>query len=309
MASPKITQLPAVPWPAFAGASLLLHVGVLIFGLPHMVQVSNPAPTASVDIPVTLVDDEVIPVASAPTNAQSATTAPNTVVESSESGSEPDQEAQPIGGQTAAIKPVDQGVVRAQAPAPTQKTPSSTTEETARTSPKPETVNESSRELLPVQQPPTNSQPVIEGSTDATEEPDGNSENSSPGPTQVSIVDDVQLPKDSGGDQIDEYPVARFQKGVTFDIPSNHSCQGSLSTDVINLGIFIDADGLVSSLSFLQPDVYAQSSDLGLADCLFRAAVNPSAIPFSPALRLTNVGEKEIVPTDRVQLRLRFSGR
>ncbi|MBT9315121.1 hypothetical protein [Leptothoe spongobia] len=302
MASPNITKLPAVPWPTLAGASLLMHGIALSFGLPRMIQVSNPPPPASVDIPVTLVDDAAAPAAPVPVTAGAVTATPSV----NPSNTEPETPTS-IGGQNADVKPLEQQVERSQSP--TQKPPvSSDSDRPEQPISKPENINKPSRETIPDQQPPAANQPAIDSGVPASDESGGHSENASPGPTQVSVIDDVQLPKDSGGDQIDQYPIPIFQMPITFDIPSNHACQGSLSRDVINLGVVVDADGLVSSFRRLQPDIYAQDSDLTLADCLFSTAlVDPNVLRFTPAIRLTNIGEEEAVATDRLQLRLRFS--
>lgn len=307
MANPNITKLPAIPWPTLAGASLLLHAGVLSVGLPRILPVSNP--TDAVNIPVTLVDDEVIPVAATPPEAQP--TPPSSAPQPKPA------QVTPTDGQTITSPPTERREVKPQAPAPSQ-TPQKPSppppQEAAQPTPPPaetETVNDqtSPGTEIPMQQPPTDNPSDTDGVAEAIDAPSDNADKSSSGPTQVSIVDDVQLPKNSGSDQIDQYPIPSFQMPITFDIPANHTCQGTLSNDVINLGVFVDADGLVSSLRFLDPDIYGQNPDLNLADCLWSTAlIDSNALRFSPAIRLSNIGEEEAVPTDRVELRLRFSG-
>lgn len=290
MAASNVTQLHRLPWPVWVGVSVALHIGVLSIGLPHMVQINESTEDSSVNIPVTLVDEDSSP-AAAPTY-QAQPVPPQ----------QPVPQSNPIGGQNTAIAPAEQAPTQpAVSPAPpAAKVPT-------QDSPKPENTPVIPPETVPENRPSPQDEPSDSGET-AAETGDNSQENSAP--TQVSIVDDIQLPKEGGGDQIDKYPTPMFQNSFTLAIPNGHGCQGTLSTNVIDLGVLIDASGLVSSFSLLQPTIYDQSPDLKMADCLLSAALqaDPGAIQFSPALRVSNIGEEEAVATDRVQLRLRFDG-
>ena len=320
MANPNITKLPAIPWPALAGASLLLHAGVLSVGLPKMLPVSNP--TGADDIPITLVDDQVLPVAPVPPTVQPTVqpTSPAASPQPTPTTPAPPKKPTPVtstGEQdTTRRPPRERREVTPQTPAPSQTPPPPATPPTSSAQPNPPTQPETAKAPtvtepgVPEQQPPQDNSTehpaeIDGGGTDTTTEDE--TAQSSTGPTQVKILADVQLPKNSGSDQIDQYPRPNFQMPVTFDIPANHSCQGTLSNNVINLGVFIDADGVVYSLRHLQSDIYAQNADLNLADCLWSVALANRSLRFSPATRLNNIGEAEDVPSDSIQLRLQFS--
>ena len=77
MAGPNITKLPTPPWSVLAGASILLHAGVWSTGLPQILPVENPG-DSSVNIPVTLVGDDVVPVAASDNFPQVAPQVPAT---------------------------------------------------------------------------------------------------------------------------------------------------------------------------------------------------------------------------------------
>ena len=296
--SPDISSLTAIPWPVLAGASLLLHVGVVRAVWPRMVQVSRPGVDSSVNIPVMLVDEDnssdsppvssavaaPAPVSDIPTSSQTNSQTANSQVvtpESAEVRSQPPSQPSPVTTTT-----------RESA----QPIPDNTDQPTDRPSEAPD----SAPVATPIDPSESNPGPQATGETDDRAQSDL-------GPTRLSIIDEVYLPKDSGGDQIDQYPTPGFSIPTTFDIPRDHSCQGRLTADVITLGVLVDADGWVSSLRLLQPDIYAQNSDLAISDCLLSASLPANTLRFTPAIRQTNIGEEEAVPTDRVQLQLRFS--
>lgn len=319
MASPTLPKLPTLPWPALVSASLLLHAGVLSVGLPKMLRVSQPDST-SVNIPVTLIDEDAQPAAT-PANPSSSTSptspsppaeapAPQSVLPSAlqsapQSAPQPVSPA-PAGGQNPAVAPGARADTQPPATPPQRETGQADT--SAPQPPVRENVGEDHRATTPENEPLQDRQ--TEGTQTAAETED--SPQAPPpelgtSPTEVRIIGDEYLPKESGGDQIDTYPTPSFQMPLTLSIPRSHGCQGTLPTDT-TVGVAVDADGFVSSLRLYQPDIYEQTPDAKLADCLLSAALQnaPSAVRFTPATRLTNIGEAEPVATDRVQLRLGF---
>ncbi|MBE9070550.1 hypothetical protein IQ260_28300, partial [Leptolyngbya cf. ectocarpi LEGE 11479] len=210
----------------------------------------------------------------------------------------------PVGGQNPAVDPGARAYTQSPVTPPQQRE----TDQSNTSAPPPrerENVGEDRHATIPKSESSQDRQ--TEGTQTAAETED-NSQDPGTGPTEVRIIGDEYLPKESGGDQIDTYPMPSFQMPLTLSIPRSHGCQGSLPTDTLTLGVAVDADGFVSSLRFYLPDIYEQNSDVKLADCLLSAALQsePSAVRFMPATRLTNIGEEEPVATDRVQLRLQF---
>lgn len=299
MAAPTLPKLPTLPWPALVSASLLLHAGVLSVGLPKMLRVSQPDSNA-VNIPVTLVDAAAEPAATPenlpPPASPSLPTSPPPPTEA------PAPKSAPVGGQNPRAHADTQPPVTSP-----QQRETGQTNTSAPLTPARENVSEDRRDTMPENEHSPDRQ-TGETQTAAETEDGSSSQRSGTGPTEVRIIGDEYLPKESGGDQIDTYPTPSFQMPLMLSVPRNQGCQGSLPAETLTLGVAVDADGLVSSLRLYQPDIYEQNSDLKLADCLLSAALqlDPSAVRFTPATRLTNIGEEEPVVTDRVQLRLQF---
>lgn len=321
MAGPNITKLPTLPWPVLAGASALLHTGVLVVGLPHILPVDNPGDN-SANIPITLVGDKVAPVA-APANLPQTTSPPQ------RSAPQP----LPIDeGQNTAAEPT-QPLATAPQTSPAQRSNDATAEQVEQPQPSHdngyETPSKTSENQLPLEG--QEGQSGIDEGTQAGEGIGDDSQQSN-GPTEVIVLGDQPLPQ--GFVDIAEPPqLVEVQNPLS--IPSNHSCsQGSVS-NLVTLSVVVDEQGRVFSQSLyadysgLPESVFIEernedgevvssgiveldpidneSPNVIRADCLLGAALlaNPRSILFKSAKRSNNIGGLEDATTNW-QLRLQF---
>ena len=281
MAGPNITKLPTPPWSVLAGASILLHAGVWSTGLPQILPVENPG-DSSVNIPVTLVGDDVVPVAASDNFPQVAPQVPAT---------QPSGQTTPV---ASTQQPPTQQEVPAQLKVPQPET-------SAPSPPKPKPVSD------PPQDPtPADPLPAADTGKPPSDEPaGGNAQGADSGPTQVTILSVAPV---SQPDRTE--PKGLFQPPITVAIPSDPNCPGSLSesTARIDLTVRVDEAGyvLTAYTDGLKPDDVTVEK----ADCLFIAAVNDNsaAIQFTPAEYVipdVSLAEKNAVSA--VTLSLEFS--
>lgn len=286
MANSNLTQLPQLPWPALVGASLLIHAGALIAGLPVILRVDAPA-SSSVDIPVTLVDEGDLPIAT-PEHPPDA-----------ERLAEPERQPSPIGGQNPTVEPRANNQPVAQPPQQeiTAQTPdltetSANTETFEKPATKPGDSSETPSEAAPENPPALDNQPPAE------EEAQSPTNEIGDGSISINIVDAPTVPPGTPGDWPDVLP--RLQSTSTLSIAA-HPCNDALPAGEVTVGLVIDADGSVIQV-FPSPD--EATLEAQVASCLLTHAlsVNPSAIRFIPAY----TGQQPII-TDRMQLTLQFS--
>ncbi len=286
MANPNLTKLPQLPWPALVGMSLLLHAGALIAGLPVILRVDAPA-SSSVDIPVTLVDEGDLPIAT-PENPPAA-----------ERLAEPERQPTPIGGQNPTVEPRANNQSVAQPPQQeitAQKPDLTETPANTETPEKPATKPGDSSET-PSEASPENP-PALDNQPPAGEEVQNPTNETGDGSISINIVGTPTVPPGTPGDWPDILPL--LQSTSTLSI-TDHTCNDALPAGEVTVGLVIDADGAVIQV-FPPPDDETLAAQV--ASCLLTHAlrVNPATIRFTPAY----TGQQPI-PTDRLQLILRFS--
>ena len=280
MADSGSNKLSRVPWPAWAGASLLLHAGALLIGMPTIVRIDTP-PSNSIDIPVTLIDEGDLPTATPVTPSQTVPV--------------PEQSAQQptaLGGRTPVIEPQANNQTAA------QQTPQPDRTAT------PPNINQPVNEppAKPVNKPDTSDEPQNPGrpatppATDG-QKPNEPSEPAGVGEISMSIVGISTVPPGTPGDWPDILPT--LKSSSTLNI-SSHTCNDALPAGEVTLGLLIGADGSVIQ-TLAPPDQTSISAQT--ASCLLTHAlsINPSALQFTPAY----TGQNPIA-TDRMQLTVQF---
>ena len=286
MVSPATSKLPKLPWPALVGVSLVLHAGALSLGLPLMLRVEDTPASSSINIPVTLVDENAVPIA--PSESPAAP-APRPVE---------NRPPVPIGGETAAAEPrvtTTNNPTTNQPPQPetAPQQPDLSRNETIEPSDRP-TINDSRREThRAIANPPATDNETIAGEG-------GQPSNSTvgQGSIAISIVGISTVPPNTPGDWPDSLPT--LQSTSTLRI-ANHTCNDALPAGEIVLGLEIAADGSVIQ-TFAPTDKNTVPAQI--ASCLLNHAVSvdPSVLRFSPAY----TGQNPIA-TDRMQLTVEFS--
>ncbi|ESA34859.1 hypothetical protein N836_15695 [Leptolyngbya sp. Heron Island J] len=283
MVNSNLTKLPQIPWPALAGVSLLLHAGALIVSLPVMLQVDVPD-SSSVNIPVTLVDETVAPIA------------PPEQLPASVSSPEPEP---PLGGQNPTVVPQVSNQPSTQPPPQPETTsqkpvtePPVNTETTEKPATEPDNSSETPNEVAPESPPLSENQPSVEEDVQNPTNEIGD------GSISINIVGTPTVPPGTPGDWPDVLP--KLQSTSTL-IVADHACNDALPAGEVTVGLVIDANGSVLQV-FPPPDQDTLAAQV--ASCLLThtLSVNPNAIQFAPAY----TGQQAII-TDRMQLTLQFS--
>ncbi|MEM9266499.1 MAG: hypothetical protein AAGA46_13320 [Cyanobacteria bacterium P01_F01_bin.13] len=303
MAGPNIAKLSTLPWVAWVSVSVLLHVGVLSYGLPRMLRVGEPASSA-VNIPVTLVDEGAAPVTANNPNLPQAQPASEPVPESL-----PVQPI-PIQGNNTTVEPnLSQVPQPVQAPTPqeisTQEIPSqepqvSTSEPSEPVAETPAPTAESStpvpnRAESPADQddrndaadevPPVRELPVEGGAQDSAE--------SMNGPVEISILGVSTVPPDTLGDWPEVLPT--LESASIVHIPGGHNCGNQLPSGELTLGLIVEDDGTISEAFALPNEDIAAAQ---IATCLLTRA---NGLRFTPAY-----SSGQPIATDRMRLTVQF---
>lgn len=288
MANPNLTKLPQLPWPTLVGASLVLHAGAIMASLPVLLRVEPPA-SNSVNIPVTLVDEGDLPLATPenPSIAERPVT-------------EPEQQLVPLGGQNPVVPPQANNQPAAQPPIQQEVAPQKPdlteapihTETPEKPATKPGDSSETPNEGVP------ETPPVLDNQSPVDEEVERPTNETGEGSISITIVGTSTVPPGTPGDWPDILP--RLQSTSTLSI-ADHTCNDALPAGEVTVGLVIDADGSVIQV-FPPPDEATLAADV--ASCLLThtLSVNPAAIQFVPAY----TGQQPII-TDRMQLTLEFS--
>ena len=292
MANSTTPKLPQLPWPIWAGASLLLHAGALVVSVPTILPVEQSPSDA---IPITLVDEGAIPTA--------APTAPPPSL-SSEASNE-----SPLGGQNTTVQPeashqsiaptsqeISQNKPATSEPDSHQRPTKPNLEPPDSTDPakqpKPPNATEVPAEAIPETPPAPGPSATPQEDAQSSEPVTGN------GNLAISIVSTPTVPAGTPGDWPDILP--QLQSTSTINV-AGHTCQNTLPAGDVTVGVVIGADGSVIQ-AFAPPDDNAIAAQT--ASCLLTHALNtnPAAIRFSPAY----TGQQAVI-TDRLQLTLQFS--
>ncbi|MEM6254072.1 MAG: hypothetical protein AAF821_14225 [Cyanobacteria bacterium P01_D01_bin.156] len=292
----KVPQLHTMPWPAFVGTSLLVHIGVLSFGLPRVITVERPSDSLN-HIPITLIDTEASKAGSklpqlasspSPPKAAPQTTAPNSdqnIVTETPPQTSPQQSAQPSPLKT------DNSILESPSPEPASSTQPETNQ------PKLDSPAASPETSSEMENQPTSEPPSV-ADTDTAEQSDGKTQ----GATAVTIKS-VRL-------TLQNQPKPNFQWPIQLQIPREHTCpRGTIPSD-IELFVEVQGNGQVISLRDLKGNLYSQSAEVVTADCLFMVALqaNPATISFAAPQTDTPFNDIEGTanPSAEVQLKLSF---
>ncbi|MEO0868713.1 MAG: hypothetical protein AAFY17_09735 [Cyanobacteria bacterium J06642_11] len=313
--APKVSQLQTLPWSAFVGASVLMHIGVLSVGLPRLMQVGRPTGNSS-NIPVSLVDETTSgsdTSANQPTTSQPTTSQPTT--------------SQPTASQTVPQKtiPID-GQNNSATPPAQPAAPS--TQDSAQTLPEKNQNSNSGpiaeQTIVPTPavkapiaappldiappgdpvQPPSRSPEATEpvGAEDTSGET--SNEQTARGPTTVTIESAESITELGGGSTQPEFSLPQ-----TLSIPQNN-CSSGVVPNSVQLKVEIIGNGEVISLKSNAGQLYDTSPQVITADCLFMTALrsNPSIrfTPTQPDIGENNPVNPGVGPSVAGQFMLRF---